>query len=128
MNYCRGAPYLRLDRPQAEGCARGEDQPIDIRFSLRFGQGEVELGGWRVRPSLNRLERDGSTVRLEPKMMDVLAALARRAGEVVSKDELSAAVWPDVFVTDSVITRAIAGLRRALEDYQFRETVFETYD
>src|SRR6187455_3204587 len=43
MKYCRGAPYLRLDRPQAEGCARGEDQPIDIRFSLRFGQGEVEL-------------------------------------------------------------------------------------
>lgn len=77
---------------------------------------DFELGGWRVRPSLNRLTREGSTVRLEPKMMDVLALLARRAGRVVSKDELSAAVWPDVFVTESVITRAIAGLRRALED------------
>lgn len=77
---------------------------------------DFELGGWRVRPSLNRLTRGGATVRLEPKMMDVLALLASRAGRVVSKDELSEAVWPDVFVTESVITRAIAGLRRALED------------
>jgi DNA-binding winged helix-turn-helix (wHTH) protein len=77
---------------------------------------EFDLGGWRVRPSLNRLARDGSTVRLEPKMMDVLTTLASHAGRVVSKDDLAAAVWPDVFVTESVITRAIAGLRRALED------------
>jgi DNA-binding winged helix-turn-helix (wHTH) protein len=77
---------------------------------------EFDLGGWRVRPSLNRLARDGATVRLEPKMMDVLTTLARHAGRVVSKDDLAAAVWPDVFVTESVITRAIAGLRRALED------------
>jgi DNA-binding winged helix-turn-helix (wHTH) protein len=77
---------------------------------------DFELGGWRVRPSLNRLERDGSTVRLEPKMIDVLSVLAHHAGRVVSKDELSSAVWPDVFVTEAVITRAIAGLRRALDD------------
>jgi DNA-binding winged helix-turn-helix (wHTH) protein len=78
--------------------------------------GEFELAGWHVYPSLNRLSRGETSLRLEPKMMDVLVALARRPGEVLSKDELAAAVWPGLFITESVITRAIAGLRRALED------------
>jgi DNA-binding winged helix-turn-helix (wHTH) protein len=77
---------------------------------------EFELSGWHVQPSLNRLRRGEVTVRLEPKMMDVLVALAARPGEVLSKDELADAVWPNLFVTEAVVTRAIAGLRRALED------------
>lgn len=80
------------------------------------GAGALRLGGWRVQPSLNRLQRGTTTVRVEPKLMDVLVFLAGCAGEVVSKDRIAAAVWPGVFVTDSVVTRAIAGLRRALED------------
>ncbi len=77
---------------------------------------EFEFSGWRVQPSLNRLLRGDLTIRLEPKMMDVLVALAARPGQVLSKDEIADAVWPNLFVTESVITRAIAGLRRALED------------
>jgi DNA-binding winged helix-turn-helix (wHTH) protein len=77
---------------------------------------ELELGGWRVHPSLNRLTRDGVTIRIEPKLMDVLLLLARHAGQVVSKDDIADAVWPRTFLSESVITRAIAGLRRALED------------
>lgn len=77
---------------------------------------DFELAGWRVQPSLNRLTREGTVERLEPKMMDVLVALAARAGRVVPKQELADAVWPNLFVTEAVITRAIAGLRRALGD------------
>jgi len=86
-----------------------EHRRLDHRLDYR-------LGGWRVQPSLNRLRRGETSVRIEPKLMDVLLHLARHAGEPVSKDELAAAVWPGVFVTDSVITRAIAGLRKAFED------------
>ncbi len=75
-----------------------------------------QLGAWRVDPSLNRLTHDGKAVRVEPKMMDVLQVLAGCPREVVSKDTIANAVWPDVFITESVITRAIAGLRRALGD------------
>jgi DNA-binding winged helix-turn-helix (wHTH) protein len=78
--------------------------------------GEFALAGWRVQPSLNRLSRGDTIRRIEPKMMDVLVALARRPGEVLSKDQLADAVWPGLFITEAVITRAIAGLRRALED------------
>jgi DNA-binding winged helix-turn-helix (wHTH) protein len=84
------------------------------------------LGEWWVEPTLNSIERRedplrapgtaGVAVRLEPKMMDVLVALSRRPGEVVSKAELETAVWPGVFISDSVLTRAVAGLRRAFGD------------
>src|SRR4051812_27315858 len=78
--------------------------------------GELVLGEWRVEPSLNRLTRDGTTVKIEPKLMDVLLVLVRHAGQVVSKDALADAVWPQQFLSESVITRAIASLRRALGD------------
>jgi DNA-binding winged helix-turn-helix (wHTH) protein len=75
------------------------------------------IGEWRVHPQLNRLSRaDGEEVQLEPKMMDVLVRLAQTPGEVVSRETLIDAVWPEVFISESVLTRAIAGLRRALGD------------
>lgn len=77
---------------------------------------ELELAEWKIQPSLNRLTRGDATVRIEPKLMDVLLYLARHAGQVVSKDAIAEAVWPNLFITESVITRAIAGLRRALDD------------
>lgn len=77
---------------------------------------ELILAEWRVQPSLNRLTRGETIVRIEPKLMDVLVFLARHAGEVVSKDDIAGAVWPQLFITESVITRAIAGLRKALGD------------
>lgn len=87
---------------------------------------ELTLGGWRVQPSLNRLTRGDVTVRIEPKLMDVLLFLAKHAGQVVSKDAIADAVWPDLFITESVITRAIAGLRRALEDDAHAPRFIET--
>jgi len=75
------------------------------------------LGEWLVQPQLNRLSHAGSAdVQLEPKMMDVLVCLAQSHGDVVSREALIDAVWPEVFISESVLTRAIAGLRRALGD------------
>lgn len=74
------------------------------------------VADWLVEPSLNRLTSDDRVVQLEPKLMDVLAYLAENAGRVVSKIEITDAVWPDLFITESVITRSIAGLRRAFGD------------
>jgi DNA-binding winged helix-turn-helix (wHTH) protein len=85
------------------------------------------LGEWRVQPQLNRLSRPtGETVQLEPKMMDVLVCLAQTPGRVVSRDELIDAVWPEVFISESVLTRAIAGLRKALGDDARRPRFIET--
>ncbi|MCP4205303.1 MAG: protein kinase [bacterium] len=69
-----------------------------------------------MRPSLNRLERDGKVVQIEPKSMDVLVDLAEHAGELRSKRRLLHVVWGDAFVTDDVLTRAISQLRKELGD------------
>lgn len=87
---------------------------------------DFQLGDWLVRPRLNRLERAGHTMQLEPKMMDVLSLLASRVGDVVSKREINDTVWADVFVSESVITRAIAGLRKAFDDDASNPRFIET--
>jgi DNA-binding winged helix-turn-helix (wHTH) protein len=78
--------------------------------------GEFRVGEWLVEPDLNRISCDDRTIQLEPKLMDVLVYLALNAGRVVSKIDITDAVWTDVFITESVITRSIAGLRRSFGD------------
>ena len=48
--------------------------------------------------------------------MQVLVLLAAHAGQVVAKERLIQTVWPDTFVTDDVLTRAISELRRVFGD------------
>jgi DNA-binding winged helix-turn-helix (wHTH) protein len=79
-------------------------------------EGDFRLGEWLICPQLNTVQKDGQTVRLEHKFMQVLVCLASRPGEVVSKDELIRTVWVDTFVTDDVLTRAVSELRRILKD------------
>ena len=54
------------------------------------------------------------SVRLEPKVMDVLSELASHPGRVVSRDELLDAVWPNVVVTEHTLSRCIYQLRNEL--------------
>ncbi|HEX7890770.1 MAG TPA: winged helix-turn-helix domain-containing protein [Ramlibacter sp.] len=70
-----------------------------------------ELDGQR-----RTLRRSGADVDLRPLAFDALAFLVRHAGHVVSKDELIAAVWPGLVVTDDSIARCISDIRRALRD------------
>lgn len=58
----------------------------------------------------------GEAVELRSQSAEVLSALAARPGEIVSKDALMRAVWPDTFVTDDSLTQCIADIRRALGD------------
>jgi TolB-like protein len=74
------------------------------------------MGSWRIAPSRGTISDQAGTTHLEPKVMEVLLALARRPGEVVTKAELLAAVWTGTAVVDAVITRAVSQLRIALRD------------
>ena len=78
--------------------------------------GAFQLGDWTVEPELNALRKDGVEQRVEPKVMRVLLALAAHGNRVVSKEALIAAVWPDTFVSDDVLTRCISILRRITQD------------
>jgi len=75
-----------------------------------------QVGSWLVKPGLNTVSQNGTTVHLEPKVMAVLVCLADHAGEPVAKEKLLQTIWPDTFVTDGVLIRSISELRRVFED------------
>lgn len=63
-----------------------------------------------------RLLRDGRTVRLTPKVFAVLRVLVESRGHLVTKEELLKRVWPDSFVEEGALNRAVSVLRKALDD------------
>lgn len=58
----------------------------------------------------------GTEVPLEPRAMELLVALADRAGETVSKEELLDVVWRGAHVVESVVPKTVSVLRTALGD------------
>jgi len=72
------------------------------------------FGPFRIIPHARLVERDGSPMPLDSRAFDLLCVLVSRPGEVVSKGELMAKVWPDL----GNVRFHIAQLRRALSDGQ----------
>src|SRR5256885_13173235 len=87
---------------------------------------DFRVGPWLIQPSLNTISQNGTSNRVEPKIMGVLVCLAEHTGEVVSKEKLLQAVWPDTFVSDDVLKRSISELRRAFGDDAHESRVIET--
>lgn len=90
------------------------------------GAGPWRIAGWLVEPGTGRIARNGEEIQLEPKVMDVLVHLSRRRGEVVSREELEAAVWTGRVVSYDAVTNAIIKLRRAFGDDSRHPRVIET--
>lgn len=82
-----------------------------IRGTTPFAVGE-----WEVHGRSNELRRGATTLRLEPKVMQVLCFLASRPGQAVTREELEAEAWPRMVVTYDALTNAIIKLRKALGD------------
>jgi eukaryotic-like serine/threonine-protein kinase len=86
-----------------------------------------EFGPFRVDPEKELLLRDDEAIPLAPKAFQVLLVLMKHKREVVTKDELLKAVWPDTFVEETNLSRNIFLLRKALgespQDHQYIVTV-----
>ncbi len=78
----------------------------------------VSFGPFRLFPDERLLEREGVPVHIGGRALDILIALAERAGEVVSKTDLFARVWPDVTVDEGSLRFHVTALRKALGDGQ----------
>jgi TolB-like protein/DNA-binding winged helix-turn-helix (wHTH) protein/Tfp pilus assembly protein PilF len=75
------------------------------------------VGDWTVDPATGTLSGPTGPKRLTPKLTDLLVALAQRAGQVATRDELLREVWGERgAVSDEPLTRAVAELRRMLGD------------
>ena len=77
---------------------------------LRFGNVVVDVGRGSLRSN------DGAEIALRPKSLDLLLALARNPGRVMSRDAPFDAVWPDVTVTEDSIAQCVREIRRASGD------------
>jgi DNA-binding winged helix-turn-helix (wHTH) protein len=74
------------------------------------------FGPFRVDPEKQLLLRGNDPVPLTPKAFQVLLVLLRRGQDVVTKDDLMKAVWPDTFVEEGNLSRTVFMLRKALGD------------
>src|SRR5436189_113868 len=79
------------------------------RVLYRFGDCSVD-------PTARELHRGGALVTLSPKVFDCLAYLIEQRERAVGRDELIAAVWGRVNVTDAVLGQVVLKARRAVGD------------
>lgn len=62
------------------------------------------------------LRADGTPLELSPRLFDALLLFVQRAGELLDKDFLIAALWPGLVVEENNLSQVVHGLRRALGD------------
>jgi DNA-binding winged helix-turn-helix (wHTH) protein/Tol biopolymer transport system component len=93
----------------------------DAKQVIRFGTFEVD-------PRTGELRRNGSRVKLQDQPFQVLLALLERPGDVVTREELRAKLWPaDTFVDfDHGLNAAVKRLRDALGDTAENPRFIET--
>jgi predicted ATPase/DNA-binding winged helix-turn-helix (wHTH) protein len=83
-------------------------------FALRSGESAVSFGPYRLLPAQRLLVEGDKPVRLGSRALDMLIALVEHPGEVVSRDELMARVWPNTHVDEGNLKFQISALRRTL--------------
>jgi DNA-binding winged helix-turn-helix (wHTH) protein len=77
--------------------------PIVLAHSPPFRLGEAE-----VRPAMREIVGPGGAEIVEPRVMQVLVALAGAAGEILSRDDLIQACWEGRIVSENAIDRVIS--------------------
>ena len=72
------------------------------------------------------LHRHGRTIRLRPKVFQVLSYLLEHHDEVVSKDALIDAVWPNQYISEATLADTIRTIRQAVGDKPRHAHVIQT--
>ena len=79
-----------------------------------------------VDPETWRLTRDGQEIHLEPVVLKLLIYLIANRGRLVTRQELMDTVWGDTVISESALTKAVARLRKALDDDSATPRYLET--
>ena len=99
-----------------DGVAEALGLPSPIRTSgpiVLAHEAPFRLGALTIEPALRCVSHDdGRDDVLEPRVMQVLVALARAPGQILSRNDLLATCWHGVVVGEDAIDRVIARVRR----------------
>jgi TolB-like protein/DNA-binding winged helix-turn-helix (wHTH) protein/tetratricopeptide (TPR) repeat protein len=87
-----------------------EPASIDLAHEADF-----RLGNLDVHPSVREIVSAKGNELLEPRVMQVLVALARRRGRIVSRDDLIRDCWEGRIVGEDALNRCIGRIRRIAE-------------
>ncbi len=75
---------------------------------------------------LRALSRGGHQRSLRPKPFQILIYLIEHRDRVISKQELAEQLWPDQFISDSVIENGILAARRVVGDNGRAQRIIQT--
>jgi DNA-binding winged helix-turn-helix (wHTH) protein/Tfp pilus assembly protein PilF len=75
---------------------------------------QYEFGEFVLDAPERRLSKGRRNVPLEPRALDVLLTLVRRAGKLVTRGELLELVWPQAHVEEGILSVYVSVLRKAL--------------
>ena len=107
--YGRSRPINARPAPMTDAATRFAEW-IDLAREVNFALGKAQ-----VRPSACEVETPSETIRLQPRVMQVLVALARADGGIVSRDLLVQSCWGGLAVGEDAINRCVQRLRRLSE-------------
>lgn len=104
--------------PDGFGLEDGSSQRLIDRRDTHFlaRRDDFRLGDATIRPSIRTLEGKAGSQTLEPRVMQVLLALADARGTVLTREDLNHICWKDQIVGDDAINRAIKEVRRAARE------------
>ncbi len=91
-----------------------ENNHLHPRPYVPEGDEVVEFGPFRLHVAGRLLQRNGVTVKLGSRSLDLLIALVERAGEVLSRRELIARAWAGLVVDEANLRVNISNLRKCL--------------
>lgn len=94
---------------------------IDLGHEPQFDLGEV-----RVKPAERSVAMNGERRELQPRVMQVLVALAKARPEVVSRDRLIEQCWDGRIVGDDALNRCILALRHLAQEFTPAPFAIET--
>ncbi len=126
-----GESSLKLIRRAPDNDARGptggagqvdrNERPTGIPTPLRPAEPAAEryrVGDLQVDVGAGVVTRGETRLGLSPLTFNVLAALIRRAPQIIQRQEILATVWPNEFVNDDTLSQRVRLLREALGDVE----------
>jgi DNA-binding winged helix-turn-helix (wHTH) protein/TolB-like protein/Tfp pilus assembly protein PilF len=101
---------------------KGPEKTLNGGETARF----YTFGVFRLDTAERLLRREGQEVPLTPKVYDTLLVLVQNVGRILDKRDLLAHLWPNTFVEEGNLNRAVSTLRKCLGDEPERPQFIET--